>query len=278
MQKNTPQQAVARYYSRIGSRLGYRLVMKKSQHFGYYDENHTDEPSAQRKYHEEFAKILDLQSGMKVLDAGCGQGVVASYLAENHDVHVTGITIVPYEVESAKQTAREQGVEDSTHFLLADYADPPLTPGSFNRIYTTETLSHAVDVEVVLYKFMELLKPGGLLVCAEYEFDFDNFNKKERWAAEFVKEHAAIHGIYQFGPGQFLASIKKVGFKDARETNWTRHMAPSFNRLRQIAKPMLPIVRTLKIERFFINTVAANMYAVGVDRGVFFYKVYRARK
>jgi cyclopropane fatty-acyl-phospholipid synthase-like methyltransferase len=75
MKQSTPQQLTAEYYAKLGSRIGHKLVMKRSQHFGYYDKYHTDEVSAQNKYHEEFSKLLDLQESMRVLEAGCGQGV-----------------------------------------------------------------------------------------------------------------------------------------------------------------------------------------------------------
>jgi cyclopropane fatty-acyl-phospholipid synthase-like methyltransferase len=162
MKQSTTADAVAKYYSRMGSRLGYRLVMKNSQHFGYYDKTYTNETEAQEKFHQEFADLLDLKPGMKILDAGCGQGVVASYLAAHFDVAVTGITITPYEVGSAKRNARSLGVQDRTHFILADYATPPFEIGSFDRIYTTETLSHAEDVAGVLAGFYKLPKSWSI--------------------------------------------------------------------------------------------------------------------
>ena len=278
MEDVTPQQAVAKYYSRLGSRLGYKLVMGRSQHFGYYDKTHTNEPAAQQKYHQEFAKLLTLKSGMKVLDAGCGQGVVACYLAQQHGVDVTGITVVPHEVSSAEQRAKKLGVQDHTTFILADYAKPPFKPATFDRIYTTETLSHAVDVQAVVEVFMRLLKPGGKLICAEYEFDYDKFGEDGRWAAEFVKRHAAIHGVYQFGPGQFMSKLRAAGFTQVKELDWTRHVAPSYKRLARLAKPIASIVRPLRLQRFFVNAAAADMYAKGAERDAFAYKVYVAAK
>jgi cyclopropane-fatty-acyl-phospholipid synthase len=93
------QVETAKYYSRIGSRLGNLLVMRRSQHFGYYDKKHKTEKSAQDNYHEKFSELLRLKPGMVLLDAGCGQGVVACCLAKNFNVNVTGITIAKHEVK-----------------------------------------------------------------------------------------------------------------------------------------------------------------------------------
>jgi len=278
MRSETAQNSVAKYYSRVGSRLGYKLVMKDSQHFGYYNDAHDSERTAQQKYHEEFSKLLDLEPGMNVLDAGCGQGVVACYLTKYKDVHVTGITIVPYEVKSAQQRALKQNVQAQTRFLLADYATPPLEPQSFDRIYTTETLSHALDVKEVLEVFMTLLKPGGKLICAEYEFDYDKFGEQGNEYAQFVKRYAAINAMYEFGIGQFVSNLKVTSIKEVKTIDWTPQVTPSFKRLARLAGPIVPIVKKLHLEKYFVNTIAANSYAWYREHNAIFYRIYTAVK
>ena len=275
---NPPVNRTAHYYSRLGSRLGYRLVMKRSQHFGYYESDTPSETVAQANYHKQFAKLLDLEPGMNVLDAGCGQGVVACYLAETFDVHVTGITITPYEVQSAAHRAEQNSVTNKTTFQLADYADTPRSIGTFDRIYTTESLSHAVDVQAAIDNLASLLKPGGQLVCAEYEMNVDRFDADTKRRAGFVKDYAAINGMYQFGPGQFLSYLKKSGLENIQEIDWTPHMKPSFDRLRRLARPVSAVVNRLGLESHFVNTMAARLYSDGVENGVFAYKVYLAKK
>lgn len=278
MKMISTQEATARYYSRIGSRLGYLLVMKRSQHFGYYDHDHSTEDDAQRQYHEKFAKLLELQPGMAVLDAGCGQGVVACFLASAQDVHVKGITIVPSEVRSATRAAIKRNLSSQTEFMLGDYASTPFADGSFDRVYTTETLSHAPDVKQVLAELIRCLKPGGKAVFAEYEFNFKNAPEETKKAADFVKKHAAIHGIYQFGVGQFPQYLKELGLTHVAEQDWTTHIRPSFDRLRRLGKPVAQAVKGLGLSKYFVNTIASTMYADGVDQGVFKYKVYTAWK
>jgi len=277
--KVTPQQAVANYYGRVGSRLGYIIFMKRSQHFGYYDKTHTTEQAAQQNYHEKFAKFLDLKPGMRVLDAGCGQGVVACYLAKTHGVNVTGITVVPHEVTNGNRRAAKLDIKERANFILADYANPPFEPETFDRIYTTESLSHAVNVKLVLQQFMKLLKPGGKLVCAEYEGDTSKLRPEEtKQAIKVVKEYGAVHGVEQFDLGRFIATIRSVGFKNVTETEWTANIMPSFERLVRIVKPFVAVVRKFHLERYFVNIAVADYYTEGVKRGAFLYKVYTATK
>lgn len=278
MKDITSQQAVVRYYERFGSRLGYRLVMKRSKHFGYYDASHTTERAAQRRFHEKVAELLDLKPGLRVLDAGSGLGVVATYLAKTQDVHVTGITLVPHEVIFARKRAHKQCVGDKTAFQIADYAKTPFPDASFDRIYTTETLSHAPDVQTTLQEFHRLLKPGGKIVCIEYELDYDRFTDEEAEPYRFWVQYWALHGLTQFNRGKFLKLIRAAMFSEIHEHDWTNAVLPSFYRLYRLARPAAPLVAGLVSKGYFVNTVAAKGYYLGAKAGKFWFKAYTATK
>ena len=269
---------VERYYQKLGSRLGYILVMRRSQHFGYYDANHTNEDGAQDNYHAKFVGKLGLKKGMNVLDAGCGQGVVATYIASHNDVKVTGVTIVERETRGAKRLAKRNSVDNKTNFLVGDYHSLPFEDGVFDRVYTTESLSHVYDLEQVVSELYRVLKPGGKLVCAEYEFDIKKLEKLELNPVEYVEERAAIHGIRQFDKGNFERLLKSCRFENIRVDDWTGNLYPSFDRLRRLARYLATLVARFGLRRAFPNVIAAAMYADGVDDNSFKYKVYTACK
>ncbi len=279
MTNNTDaQKAVQNYYSRIGSRLGYDLVMGGSKHFGYYDPSHTTERAAQQKFLEEFTRLFQPQAGMQILDAGCGQGVVATYVAAQSKAAVTGITIVPFEVESSRRLAAKQGVSDLTIFKLADYADPLNPPQLFDLIYTVETLSHAPDVAAVVRNLYEHLKPAGRLVSVEYEFDYSKFSGKESAMVDFAMQYGALHGARQFAPGQFIRTLQNAGFIDIAEHDWTEACLPSFRRIRSLSRPINTVVEKLGLERHFVNTSVARYYADMAEQEKFWFKAYTATK
>lgn len=278
LNKSKDGKSAASYYQKLGSRLGYLLVMKRSQHFGYYDDQHTTEDKAQTNYHSKFIKLLRLHPNMRILDAGCGQGVVATEIAKTCKVKVTGITITPHEVKNAARRALRHGVAARTSFLVQDYSDLSFDDSSFDRIYTTESLSHARNVKQVLSECYRVLKPGGMLVCAEYEMDYKNFNQEIKRLADLVKDHAAIHAMYQFGRGEFEQSIKETGFELMEVQDWTTGLKPSFDRLRRLARPLAGIIKKLRLEHLFVNVTAASLYSDGVENNVFAYKVYICKK
>lgn len=271
-------EAVVRYYDKLGSRIGYRLVMRGSKHFGYYDAAHTTEKAAQARVKEKIAEALDLQPGMRVLDAGSGLGVMAAYLAREHDVHVTGITIVPHEIKGARATARRQHAAHATEFVLADFADPPFADATFDRIYTTETLSHAPDVQKVLGQFMRLLKPGGKLICMEYEIDFANLPDGMDHTVDMTMEYGGLHGLRQFAPGMFLGKLRRAGFTDIAEHDWTPNVLPSFQRLRRLARPLARMAQHRALRKRLFNTLVAGYYADLAEDGKFWMKTYTATK
>jgi len=269
--------AVRKYYERLGSRLGYNLVMGGSKHFGYYDENHRTERQAQQRILEKFWKLLDAKPGMKILDAGCGQGLVAVKTAMETGASVDGITVVPFEVTASKKLARARGVDDLTNFLLQDYSTLKGKP-RYDRIYTFETLSHAPDVQKVVNNFMHVLKPGGKIVCVEYEADYTGMSKSEEKIIKLAMDKAAIHGAWQFGIGQFVRKLQTAGFVDINEYDWTQACLPSFQRLRRIARPVRAIANVLHMQQHMVNTVVAHHYADMAEQKRFWFKAYSARK
>ena len=98
----------------------YRAMLDKRMVYtcGYWrDADNLDD--AQQHKLELVCRKLDLQSGMRVLDIGCGWGSFAKYAAENHDVEVVGVTVSKQQVELGNAHCRGLPVE----LRLQDYRD-----------------------------------------------------------------------------------------------------------------------------------------------------------
>lgn len=269
--------AVAAYYQRFGSWAGYNLVMGRSQHAGYWTETTKNERQAQANYMKQLAKILDLQPDEQVLDAGSGQGFAARYLAESTGAKITGITITPREVRVSEKLSRKTYNRPS--FVLGDYTETDFADDHFDVVYTTETLSHVIDIEKAMREFYRILKPGGRLVLADYEIDSQASSPDQHQLHQFLKSHAGGHGISQQNPGHISASMKKAGFVGTHEIDWTKYTKPSYDRLRRIAKPFAWIKPSSKLAPYFVNAVmASHGYSNMYEAGVFRYIVYSAQK
>lgn len=111
---NPEQEKVVKYYSNLGTKLGFDYILWGSKHFGYYPSGKADitEKAAQILLQELVAENLDLRGNQLVLDAGCGQGIVSTYLAKKYGAKIFGITLVPFEVKKAQKLAAKLGVLD----------------------------------------------------------------------------------------------------------------------------------------------------------------------
>lgn len=85
------------------------------------------------------ARKLQLQPGETVVEAGCGWGGLASYLAKHYGVRVTGYNISKEQVSFARQKAKEEGLEDLVTFVEDDYRN---ISGKFDVFLSVGMLEH----------------------------------------------------------------------------------------------------------------------------------------
>ncbi|MFJ8043858.1 methyltransferase domain-containing protein [Kitasatospora sp. NPDC096147] len=123
-----------------------------------------------RAYRQTALTSLDLRPGHHVLDLGCGPGTGLSPLdaATGPTGRVIGIDHDPAMVREARdRTAALR----STTVLQADVHALPLPAQSVDRIRTDRLLQHVADVPRVLAEAVRVLRPGGLLVAAEPDWE-----------------------------------------------------------------------------------------------------------
>ena len=278
---NPEQEKVIKYYNRLGSRLGYDYILGGALHFGYYPERkkNISEKRAQEYYHGLVGNTLNLKSGELILDAGCGQGAVACFLAKNFGAKVVGINIVPLQLKKACTLAKRMSCENGVEFLLMDYAATNFKNNYFDAIYTTETLSHAPDVRKTLKEFLRILKPGGRIALFEYTIAEDKMlNGKEKKMLDTVISGAAMMGLKQFRHNKFPDTLRGVGFIKILEQDISKNVGPSFHRLHIMGRVPYKIVRALRLQKFFPNITASFEYYKLAEKGLIRYCIFTAKR
>lgn len=97
--------------------------------------------------------------GKKVLDVGCGGGILTEALAKLGGA-LTGLDLAPDSIQVAQQHALNAGLSiDYQCVALEDYAAQ--TEKSFDIISCMELLEHVPDPESIIATIAGLLKPGG---------------------------------------------------------------------------------------------------------------------
>lgn len=113
--------------------------------------------------------------GPKVLDAGCGVGGSAIWLARQAGCRSVGITLVEPQARLAMRYAVRHGVRPPAmarpagiaRFAVNDFTRPAFKPGTFDVVWALESFDHAPDKAAWVAAMARILKPGGRLVVAD---------------------------------------------------------------------------------------------------------------
>ncbi|KAK4442276.1 S-adenosyl-L-methionine-dependent methyltransferase, partial [Podospora aff. communis PSN243] len=260
------------YYKTVESRLGYRLLLGGTRHFGFWDhDTHWPFPLSQslRRMEDKLAEVLSLPSGSRVLDAGCGVGHVALRMASQHGLSVSAIDVVPHHVEKAKQSITRHKLEKKINVRHADYHHLDfLPPSSLDGIYTMETLVHATDPESVLAGFFRLLKPGGHLALFEYDHSLVDQDTPDELAdaMQKVNLYSAMPTNARSHPGVFKAMLEDAGFTNVVVRDYSENIKPMTRLFYALAVVPYKLVKVFKAEKRFVNTVAGVGSWKGRDR------------
>ncbi len=133
---------------------------------GYQHRVLTQGWAPQRAWHDfkyrEAARWLAPQPGERLLDVGCGSGVLADRLAADPAVQVTGVDNNPDAIRYASQTFQRPNLE----YRLGLVDELAFEPESIHRIVFLEVLEHIYPQQArqVFGEFQRLLAPGGRLV------------------------------------------------------------------------------------------------------------------
>src|SRR2546428_4999839 len=109
----------------------------------------------------------------RILDAGCGIGGSALWLAKYTKAGVVGISISPKQIEKAKILAKQAKVDHLVSFSVIDYLQTGFPEESFDVVWAIESVCHAEKKEEFLKEAHRVLKKGGRIITA------DGFIKRE---------------------------------------------------------------------------------------------------
>ena len=108
----------------------------------------------------EWIDSLALLAGRRVLDVGCGGGILAESMAAKA-AHVTGIDLAARPLGVARLHALEAGVVNVDYREMAAETLAAQTPGSFDIVTCMEMLEHVPDPASTVRACASLVKPGG---------------------------------------------------------------------------------------------------------------------
>ncbi|KAL9109163.1 MAG: hypothetical protein Q9227_006088 [Pyrenula ochraceoflavens] len=252
---------VRAYYDSLESRIGYRLFLGGTRHLGYYESEKSwpwPITPALRAMEAKSLTALQLPRGSTVLDAGCGVGHVALYMARQGDLKVKGIDLTPHHITKALQNAKLAKLESQVSFQLGDYHDlKSFGDASVDGVYSMETLVHSPNQGAALSEFMRVLKPGGRIVMLEY--DHIPLSQTPRDIADEAKMLNQIVGLPAFESSEtddWVRLAKANGFEDVQQVDMSKNVVPMLWLFYVCAYIPYLILKFLGLRKYFVNTAS----------------------
>jgi len=156
--------AVSAHYD-VGNDF-YRLVLGPTLTYScavFRDRSDSLETAQENKYRLVSQK-LGLETGMRLLDVGCGWGGMVLHAATHHGVDAVGVTLSREQATLASKRVAEAGLGTDISIRVQDYRD--IDDGPFDAISSIGMFEHVGEARLREYfsRLYRLLPPGGRLL------------------------------------------------------------------------------------------------------------------
>jgi len=225
MKTFTPRD-VANYYDQ--TEVHYRRFWKFEEalglHYGIWSEGIKNLKDAVLNTNALLAKLGEIKSTDTVLDAGCGVGGSAIFLAKSIGCSVTGITLSEKQAATATEFADKRGVSKLVSFKAMNYTSTTFADNSFEFVWAIESMQTATDKSDFLKEAKRVLKPGGKIVIADC-FKSYNYPFNENKLMKLMFHGWAVSDVLSLD--ELTEKAEQSGFKLEKEHDVTKEVYPS---------------------------------------------------
>jgi len=144
---------------------------------------------------EYFRRVFGGFGGKRVLDVGCGGGILAETLAAE-GATVTGVDPSEKSLAAARQHARRSGLSIDYRRGTAEDLGGAGLEGTFDLVFAVDVLEHVDDLERTIAGIARVLAPGGGLGFLTHNRTIAGFLQVV-WDEEYV-QHAMPEGFHDF--------------------------------------------------------------------------------
>jgi len=152
---------------------------------------------------EAIRQAVPLAGTMRVLEYGCGTGLVSRALSRLV-LKIMAVDTSPQMLEVLNRKAGEEkigNIETRVHNLIRQ----PLPDKDFDLIMCSMTLHHIPDIETLLHRFFAALKPGGYLALADLLTEDGSFHDDNRGVAHHGIDPEALRAMLAKNGGLEIA-------------------------------------------------------------------------
>ncbi len=120
---------------------------------------------------ETVVKESKVKKGDKVLDIGCGTGLLTLKFLQKADCSITGIDSSKNMLAIFKNKINKLSLASRITYKLQDAASIDFPQDSFDIVASTVTLHHLKNKYPTIKKIREILKPSGRFVLGDIDMD-----------------------------------------------------------------------------------------------------------
>lgn len=169
---------------------------------------------------EAVVEPIGIPAGGKVVDAGCGIGGTALYIAKHHDCSVVGVNISDEQLRMATERAEKAGAGDSVTFEYANCSSHlPFDDDSIDIVVSIESACHYDDRQKFVAECARILKAGGKLSIVDW------MAKDGLSPLEYQNSIQPICDSWHLQdletPGGYVEKMEEVGFELLASTDLT---------------------------------------------------------
>jgi ubiquinone/menaquinone biosynthesis C-methylase UbiE len=168
---------------------------------------------------ETYLGLLDIATGERVLDVGCGSGAVTREIARRVGSRglAVGVDPSPALLAVARELAQEAGFADRVEFCEGTALRFPFPDRSFDAVVCVTVLSHVPRGEAAIPELVRVLRSGGRLGVFDLDTDMTAFTHSDRALTRRIvaaaSDAAAVNGwLVRELPGLF----QRAGIVDVR--------------------------------------------------------------
>lgn len=174
----------------------------------------------------EVARVIGTHdlTGASVLDIGCGAGGIDVALVARHGAgYVTGIDVEDPVLTRARALVANAGLTGRIGLVKVAPGPLPFAPGSFDVVFSKDSIVHIPDKHALMAEVFRVLKPGGWFLASDWLIGTETPSPQ-------MKEYIAAEGL-DFGmstPANYADAMARAGFEQVQTVSrnaWYRMQA-----------------------------------------------------
>jgi len=183
-------------------------------------------PFAELKAHSEdrtldiFRELGVFSGTERVLDSGCGPGLVSCYLTSFAN-EVIGLDLTPAMVQLANETAAKRSITN-VQFIVGNMLELPFPKDHFDVSISRYAFHHLENPQIAFAEMLRVTKPGGKVIVLDAtpeEMKQAAYNKFEILRDPSHTKAWTPQELSLFGKEHGLASPKTISFRLEMDAN-----------------------------------------------------------